>query len=261
MERKISTLLLDNDLDARMRLRHALSLNSDFGKDIQTTSCEEALAALNRENDSVDLVFIANTNLEFNDIQSFIEQARALSGAHDAAFVLVFSTYGGKDELISQVYELGADSYIFEPYSADDLCRMANVAIRVGPRRLIDREMLSIEPLVREMVRLINLVHRLTLMNCCVDKTMERLRMLGARLASFQDESKEAYFEYIEEVLPFESAPDQSRDEMKGTEVKSTRLKRRLEAALLSAAEKRREREEEIKRKLPPVRCNQDSGS
>jgi response regulator RpfG family c-di-GMP phosphodiesterase len=197
MEKKLSTLLLDNDLDTRMRLRHALSLNPDFGRDIQTNSFDEALQALKQEQESLDLIFIANTNLEFQDIQRFILDARALSGANEAAFVMVFSTYGGKDEFISQVYELGADSYIFEPYSADDLCRMANVAVRVGPRRLIDREMLSIEPIVREMVRLINLAHRLILMNCSIEKSMERLRMMGRRLAGFQEESKEAYFEYI----------------------------------------------------------------
>jgi|GEM_PF-5141674 len=260
MEKKLSTLLLDNDLDTRMRLRHALSLNPDFGRDIQTNSFDEALDVLNKQQDSVDLVFIANTNLAFHDIQLFIAEARVLSGAHDAAFVLVFSSYGGKDELISQVYELGADSYIFEPYSADDLCRMANVAVRIGPRRLIDREMLSIEPIVREMVKLINLMHRLTIMNCSIEKSMERLRVMGRRLASFQEESKEAYFEYIEEVLPLEAAPDQARKEIRGSEVKSTRLKKRLEEALYNAAQKRSEREEELKRRLPPIRCNQDLG-
>jgi response regulator RpfG family c-di-GMP phosphodiesterase len=249
-------LMVDNDLDTRMRLRHALLLNPDFGRDIQSNNFNEALELLKQEQESLDLVFISNSNLEFPDIEQFIHEARAASAAQDAAFVVVFSSYEGKDEMIAKVYEIGADSYIFEPYSADDFRRMANVAARVGPRRVIDREVLSIGPLVREMVKLIDLMHRLFIMHCSVDKTWERLRTIGTRLAGFQPESHEVYFEYIEECLPLHPAPGHELEELKKNQPKSVRLQKRLEEALLNAPDKQAQREAELKRKLPPVRCN-----
>lgn len=254
MDKKLDVLLLDNDLDARMRLQHAISLNPEFGRDIQTNNFTEALEVIRGESKSLDLVFIANTNLQFQDIEQFVGEARTLVGAQDAAFVVVFSSYEGKDELITQVYELGADSYIFEPYSADDFRRMANLAARVGPRRLIDREVLSIGPIVREIIKLVDLMHSLLVQHCSIEKSREKLRSLGQRLAGFQKESKEVYFDYIEECLPLLPAPAPETDELKNHQHKSPRLRKRLEDALLRAPEKQAEQEAELKRKLPPIR-------
>ncbi len=254
-DKKFDVLLLDNDLDARMRLQHAISLNPEFGRDIQTNNFTEALEVFREQTKSLDLVFIANTNLQFQDIEQFIGEARTLVGAQDASFVVVFSSYEGKDELIAQVYNLGADGYIFEPYSADDFRRMANMAARVGPRRLIDREVLSIGPTVREMIKLIDLMHSLLAQQCSIEKSWERFQAIGQRLARFQKESKEVYFEYIQEVLPLLSAPDPEISSLKNHQHKSPRLRKRLEDTLLRAPEKQAEQEAELKRKLPPIRC------
>ncbi len=254
MEKKFEVLLLDNDLDTRMRLQHAISLNPEFGRDIQTNNFKEALQTLQHESNSLDLVFIANTNFQFQDIEQFIAEARTIPAAQDAAFIVVFSSYEGKDELIAQVYELGADSYIFEPYSADDFRRMANLAAHVGPRRLIDREVLSVGPLVREMVKLLDLMHHLIAVDCSVEKTRQRLYAISQRIAGFQDESKEVYFSYIEECLPLLPPPDPEASGLKTQQHKSTRLRKRLEDVLLRAPEKQAEFQAELKRKLPPIR-------
>ncbi len=256
MHKKLEVLLLDNDLDSRVRLQHAIMLNSEFGRDIQTNTFKEALEVLQTESRSLDLVFIANTNLQLQDIGGFVQEARSLQGAQDAAFVVVFSSYESKDELISQTYQIGVDSYIFEPYSADDFRRMANLAARVGPRRLIDRELLSIAPLVREMIKLVDLMHLLLIQSCAIEKSMERLRAMGQRLASFQEESKDAYFDHIEECLSLVPSPDRSIEELKKHQHKSPRLRKRLEDALLQAPEKRAQFQAELKRKLPPIRCS-----
>lgn len=254
MDRKLEVLLLDNDLDTRMRLQHAISLNPDFGRDIQTNNFTEALEILRQEDRSLDLVFVANTNLQFQDIEEFIREARSLPGAQDAAFVVVFSSYEGKDDMITQVYAVGADSYIFEPYSADDFCRMANLAVRIGPRRLIDREVLSVAPLVREIVKLVDLMHSLLVRRCSIEKCRERLRAIGQRLAGFQKESQEVYFDHIEECLPLLPAPGPQTEDLKNHQHKSSRLRKRLEDALLRAPERQAELEAELKRKLPPIR-------
>ncbi len=253
-KKKLEVLLLDNDIDTRMRLQHAILLNPDFGRDIQTTNFKEALEVLQHEDRSLDLVFVANTNLQFQDIEQFIKDARSLPGAQDAAFIVVFSSYESKDELIPQVYDVGADSYIFEPYSADDFHRMSNLAARVGPRRLIDREVLSIAPLVREIVKLVDLMHTLLVQHCSIEKSKERLRAIGQRLAGFQKESQEVYFDYIEECLPLLPAPDPETKDLKNHQHKSSRLRNRLEDILLRAPEKQAELEAELKRKLPPIR-------
>ncbi len=255
MDRKLEVLLLDNDLDTRMRLQHAILLNPDFGRDIQTNNFKEALEILEHQDRSLDLIFLANTNVQFHEIEDFIREARSLPGAQDAAFVVVFSSYEGKDELITQVYAVGADSYIFEPYSADDFRRMANLAARIGPRRLIDREVLSIAPLVREMVKLVDLMHNLLIQHCSIEKSLERLRSLGQRVAGFQEESKEVYFDYIEECLPLLPPPDPETEHLKNYQHKSSRVRKRLEDALLRAPEKRAQLQAELKRKLPPIRC------
>ena len=131
----LAAILMDRDMDVRMRLKQATSSVSSFGKVHQATKPEEALDKLRSEG-PVDVVFISY-QYERQQISDFIKAAKADLAGQDTAYVLVLKRKGESNAALAEYMLTGADGFLFEPFSVDELVEITALATRVKKERLV----------------------------------------------------------------------------------------------------------------------------
>ena len=146
-------------------------------------SLTEAVETI-KSGSTVDVVFLSQ-RLDSDESLNFIARAKTLANSRDAAFVVLVSSASERSNMARQMVA-GADGFLVEPYSVDQLVQITHLAERVRCERRDARFEKAAELLLSELIdqvdqlailrksgRAGNISQQIFLDTCSVLKTLE----------------------------------------------------------------------------------------
>lgn len=224
---KYDAIIIDPDLDSRMRLKQATASVHNFGKVYQLNTLKESIDRLNA-NEKIDIIFISY-RLSEEETKSFIKQGKETPGGQDSAYILVLKPNAQDSSTIAQNIVIGADGFLFEPYSVDVLLEISSLAGKVKKERSTTREKAAIEFLVGDAVNQLDQLAYDKSMQTDVGRTLKKFRETAQAFKTFEGTSLSTYFDAVISKLENAPIPKKIFSKFKYTGA-SSRLKRRVDA-------------------------------
>ena len=197
-------LVIDSDLDARMRLKQAMSSVAAFKSGAQYGKLNEALMRLESSPVPIGVIFIS-FRFDTEETMKFISKAREITSSQDAAFIHVKRSEDQQSTAVAASVLNGADGLLFEPFSVDQLVEITILASRVKKERSTAREEGALKFLLTDVLGQID---QLAFLKSCDYETGPTLKKLKDSCAVFHTltpESKLIYLNIVSDV--FETAP------------------------------------------------------
>lgn len=221
---KYDALICDPDIATRIRLKTATTAVPRFGRIGHCGSLPEASEALTGQL-SFNVVFVSN-RIPQEEITSFILKGRETPQGQDAAYIVVLAGTAQDSSTVAQNVMVGADGFLFEPYSVDSLVEITALAAKVKRDRSRAREAAALGLVVNDVISQIDIVAQLKKSGMDLGPNMKKLREM---CALFRNLTKDAFANYaMIAVEKFQAAPVPSSGRKKYGGV-SDRVKKRLE--------------------------------
>ena len=231
---KYNALIINSDIDARMRLKSATTSVIQFSKVQLLTNLNEGLSRL--EGGHVCDVLFVSYSFEKDEVKQFIKDAKGTKSGEDAAYILVLETGEQDSSVIAENVLIGADGFLFEPYSVDQLVEITNLAARVKRERAEEREQAALTFLLKDMMHQIDLIAYLKANGYDVGRGFKRFKQMCSVLNTLEGTSKELYMNLAVEL--FSEAPFPKNIYQKSYSGASKRVKEKMEKKLLAELEK-----------------------
>ena len=203
VEKKYDSLIIEPDLDSRMRLKQAMSVVYQFEKNAQVVTLDEALCRLGAS-EPFDVIFISY-RFKQAEITSFIKAGKETKMGMDGAYVLVIKSKNQDASTVAQNVMIGADGFLFEPYSVDQLLEMTQLANQVKAERSGTREKAAINLLVNDVIGQIDQVSYIKSCQIDIGSSMKKLRELCNIFRNLEPDKLSVYYESA--LKFFEDAP------------------------------------------------------
>lgn len=239
---RYNALIIDPDLDTRMRLKAATTSVVEFGKVHLITSISETSRKLEAGGEAVDVMFLSY-RFERADIAAFIKSAKETKTAQDAAYVLVLQTKEQDSQTVAENVMIGADGLLFEPYSVDQLVEITALAARVKKERSDAREAAALKFLLKDVMHQIDLIAYLKSVGYDVGRGIRRFKQMCEVFRTLEGNSKEVYYNLAVDM--FSEAPFPKKIYQKTYKGASSRVKKKMEQKLIEELEKDLEEEDE----------------
>ncbi len=172
----------------------------------------EALARLNGH-EEVDVVFIS-FEYGWDKVNQFLAEAKKTPRGAETAFVLVLKPGDENEETVAKSVFAGIHSCLYEPYSADNLRVIAQIAAKVKREAMVTREKAAIQLLMTEIMKHIDALSYYKKKGKNPNPVLKKLRESCTALSKLGPEAQEIYREIIVEL--FESAKPFGAEEYKG---------------------------------------------
>ena len=222
---RFNALIIDNDLDARMRLRQATTAVSDFREVHQVSTLREGMTMLERF-EHCDVVFISDV-FPSDQAGHFIEKSKQEKHSQDAAFIQVLKRQkDGANELAQQMMQ-GFDGFLFEPYSVNQLVEITKLAAVVKKERSETRAKTALSLMLGDVTSQLDIVAMLKSMGSDVGRAMKRLTELGQALKSVGSSCLGLYHELAVKVFG-EAKPPSQLDSTRRYGGVSSRVRKRM---------------------------------
>lgn len=231
---KYDAIIVDPDLDTRMRLKQATTAVSNFGKVWQVGSLREGISKLSSP-ERLDVVFLSYYRFSKEEVIEFISSGKKTQQGQDAAYILVLKGKDQESGTIAQNVMIGADGFLFEPYSVDSLYEITILADKVRKERSMLRESAALRFLISDMMNQIDLVAYVKASGMEVGRGMRKLKELCSVLTTLQPESLELYHKLALDL--FENAPLPRKAPPKRYSGASSRVKKKLDDKMLEELE------------------------
>ena len=232
---KINALLINPDLEARMRLKQATTVVPSFGSVWQISTLNEANSRLNGS-DRCDVAFIAYNRFAKDEVVSFIANSKKTKQGQDTTYILILGTAEQGSSIVAQNVMIGADGFLLEPYSVEALQDLVQLSVRVKKERSVARESAALRFLISDIMNQLDLVAYTMASGVKVSRSMKRLSELCTVLGTLQAQSLELYNKLVVEM--FENAPlPKKAPPAKQYTGASTRVKKKLEEKMLNELE------------------------
>ena len=230
MYEKFDTLVIEPDMNARMRLKQATGSVATFGKVLQAANLSEGDERL-RGADRMDVVFVSG-QIPQEEVTSFIKRSKENPATQDAAFVLMLKSQNQGSSDIALNVLVGADGLLFEPFSVDSLVEITRLAARVKGERAASREQAAIRFLMSEIIDQISAIAHLKAMKFEASRQIRKLKELCAIFDTLDAEKKALYLEIAVDM--FEKAPIPPPPQVKTYSGASSRVKKKLEDKVMN---------------------------
>lgn len=202
--RKIDSLVVESNMQARNRLKQAAISIPEFGKMEFQSTTSEAIHRLTTGGTSLDIVFVTY-RIEHAELLGFIKQAKEAKLAQDAAFILILENEDQNSSTVASNMLVGADGLLFEPFSVDQLVEITRLAAKVKRERADARERAALRVLVQDISAQIDTLSQLKKHGYDVGTTQKKLREVCSVLKTLDSSATQIYFDTAVEL--FESAP------------------------------------------------------
>lgn len=226
-------IIVDADIQTRMLLKLAMTSASNFGKVNHANTLREGLGKI-KESGRCDVIFIS---YEFptEEVKQFVREAKSLAQGQDSAYVLVMKTKDKESSTVVENVLLGADGFLFQPYSVQYLQDIAALAMEVKKERQRAREEAAISFLVNDIINQIDLIAFLKAKGSPPGDSIKKLKSICALLPTLQESSLGIYYEVLGTMLEKVPAPKKiyQRKSYSGA---SSRLRRKFEQKMENAA-------------------------
>ncbi|MBX7143814.1 MAG: hypothetical protein K1X79_05135 [Oligoflexia bacterium] len=232
---KFDAILVDPEIQSRMRLKQATTAVPHFGKVHQLTELREAQNRL-AGSERCDVVFISR-KFEMENIISFIKTAKGTGQGQDSAYILVLGAKDQDSSTVAASVMSGFDGFLFEPYSVDNLLEITEISSRVRKERSLAREEAAMKLLVTDLLNQIDLLSYMKTMKSDPTRVLKKLRERTAVLKTLSPESSDIYYRIALDM--FENAPLPTKIfQRKNYGGASSRVKRKMEDKLIAELEK-----------------------
>lgn len=228
---KFNCVIVDPDMNSRMRLKQATTPIAEFGSVMPLSSFLEASGHLNGERE-IHVVFVS-ARFASNDLQQFITQARQSKQGQDSAYVIVLKSSQEGNSEVSGAMMLGGDGVLCEPYSVDSLLEITLLAARVRKERSDARERIAINMIVKDLISQLDLVACLKANDCELGLSIKKLKDLGEVIKGMTPESRVIYYEMCEKAFIDAPLPPRALAVKKYGGV-SSRVKKKMDAKIAS---------------------------
>lgn len=190
---KYDALIVDPELDTRMRLKQATTAVHNFGKVFQVGSLREALQKLQGDS-PIDVIFI-NNRFERAEVDQFIAQGKESSQGQDSAYVTVMQAKDQQSATIADTMLKGFDGLLFEPYSVDVLVEITKIAAKVKGERRAQRELAAIKFLLGDVINQLDQISYNLSQGKEVGPSFKKFKDAAVVLKSFEGEKLAKYYE------------------------------------------------------------------
>lgn len=231
---KYNALIIDPDLDTRMRLKSATTSVIQFSKVQLLSSLSDGLSRMEGGHEC-DVLFISY-RFEQDEVAQFIKDAKGTKSGEDAAYILVLQTKEQDSSTITQNVLIGADGFLFEPYSVDQLVEITNLAARVKKERAEEREQAALTFLLKDIMHQMDLIAYLKANGYDVGRGFKRFKQMCTVFQTLEPASKELYYKLAVDL--FSEAPFPKKIYQKSYSGASKRVKEKMEKKLLAELEK-----------------------
>ena len=234
---RYNALIVDSDLQSRMRLKQATASVVEFGDVDQIGSIRDALNRLASDK-RCDLVFISH-NFSSEESAHFIREGKKLKQGQDSAYVLVLKSKDQESSTVAASVMQGADGILFEPYSVEILVELAKLAAKIRRERGDARERVALNLMVSEIMNQLDLVAFLKSCEMETGRSQRKLGELCQVLHKLEQEKISLYYEVA--VTAFEAAQlPKKAFQIKKYKGASDRVKKILEQKILEELERDR---------------------
>jgi response regulator RpfG family c-di-GMP phosphodiesterase len=237
---KYDSLIVDPDMDTRMRLKTATTSVVQFGKVQLLNDLEDAMNSL-EVGRSWDCIFLSY-RFEKDTVAQFIKEAKEKKGGEDAAYILILQTNEQSSSVVAENVMIGADGFLFEPYSVDQLVEITELSARVKKERSQEREAAALSFLLKDVMHQIDLIAYLQSVGYDVGRGMRRFKQMCTVFQRLEGESLGVYYDLAVET--FSEAPFPKKIYQKSYSGASKRVRERMEKKLLAELEKDLDEEE-----------------
>ena len=197
-------LVIDPELDSRMRLKQAMSSVASFRGSVQFGKLREVITKLETSITPTDVIFISY-RFDENEVIEFISQAKKINASQDAAFIVIKRSHDKQSTSIATSMLGGADGLLFEPFSVDQLVDITQIASRIKKERFQAREAIALRFLLADVI---NQIDQLAYLKSCEYETgpaVKKLKDMCSVFHSLSMESKSIYFNLA--IDTFEASP------------------------------------------------------
>lgn len=149
MAQRYTSVVVDPSAQGRNRMKDAMRSVAAFAGVSSAASLIEAAETI-KSGSTVDVVFLSQ-RLDSDESLDFIARAKTLANSRDAAFVVLVSSASERSNMAKQMVA-GADGFLVEPYSVDQLVQITQLAERVRCERRDARFEKAAELLLSELM-------------------------------------------------------------------------------------------------------------
>ena len=226
---KFDAVIVDPDLDTRMRLKQCTAAVHQFGKVAQAGALRDAVSKLS--SDATDVCFISY-RFDQSEVTKFISDGKASKGGQDTAYVLVLKSADQSSSTVATNVLAGFDGFLFEPYSVDQLLELTSLADKVRKERGTQREEVAMKFLLSDIINQVDQIAFLKASGIDMGLSIRKLKELCSVLRNLEPASRETYLRVA--IDTFENAPIPKKIfQRKIYGGASSRLKKRQEQAIL----------------------------
>jgi response regulator RpfG family c-di-GMP phosphodiesterase len=197
-------LVIEPDLDSRMRLKAAMTSVPAFKQNFQVGKFKEAQSKIDTSSKPIDVIFISY-RYDPEEMGEFIKYAKGVSATQDAAFILIKKSQDQQSTSVASSVLAGADGLLFEPFSVDQLVEITRIAAKVKKERSSAREEAALKFLLVDVINQIDQVAYLKACDYETGPSMKKLKEMCTVFSTLSPESLEIYKKLA--VDTFENAP------------------------------------------------------
>lgn len=234
--RKFESVVVDPDIESRMRLKQATASVHHFGRLVQATTLPEALEKIEASEFSFDVVFLSY-RFSQEQLAAFVKSAKALKNSEDSAYVLMLRNENQDSTTVAQTMMIGGDGMLFEPYSVDYLVEITQLAAKVKKERSDARERAVIALLINDIIKQVDKVSYIKACNFDFGTSMKQLRDMCGVIAGLDQEKLPFYIKSAVEAFEAAPLPVELLQQKKYTGV-SSRIRRKVEQRVLAKLDK-----------------------
>ena len=226
---KFNTLVIDTELDNRIKIKQITCSVSVFGSFAQAASLNEGMNKLNGD-ERIDTIFISEVH-EDEELKNFIEAAKKTKWGDEATFILVIKDKEKLKTHMARCMMAGIDGFLCQPYSVESLTEIATLASRLRKERSEAKEVITIKFLMHQISEQISLIAQMKANNLPTAREGRKLVELCDIFKSLDDSKKQKYLMVAIDV--FEAAPLPRPLAVKSYVGVSSRVKKRMEEKIL----------------------------
>ena len=209
---RFNAVILIGDSSRRGKLKQAALAMTSFNKVFPAPVMTEALSKINGY-DEVDVVFIS-FDFGWDKIIQFVKEAKATPHGDKLSFVLVLKPGDEKDENVAKSVFAGIHSCLYEPYSADNLRVIAQMAAKIKEEAEVKREKAAIQKLLLEIIKHIDALSFYQRKGKNPEAVFKKLRSACSSLNQLGPDAQTIYHELVLEL--FAEAKPFGSEEYKG---------------------------------------------
>jgi response regulator RpfG family c-di-GMP phosphodiesterase len=125
-----NVLIVDPESSSRAKMKQAASVLTSFRKVNHAPNMENGMREIMDSANGTDIVFVSYSFGQ-DAITPFVESAKQTSIGDACAYILILKASDQSSDVVANNVGGGIDGFLFEPYSADALREIAEIAARV----------------------------------------------------------------------------------------------------------------------------------